>query len=129
MQTLRALGSQVLIDDFGTGYSGLSYLARLPVDSIKIDRSFISDLGKNTARTPIIDAVIELARKLNMKVVAEGVETQQQALLLQAHGCDYAQGYYYSRPVSARHCRVLLEKLRLERPLTETLITRVLHSA
>jgi len=129
LQTLRALGSQVLIDDFGTGYSGLSYLAKLPVDSIKIDRSFISDLGKNTARTPIIDSVIELARKLNMTIVAEGVETQQQALLLQAQGCDYAQGYFYSRPVSARHCRTLLEKLKLERPLTETLITRVLHSA
>jgi diguanylate cyclase (GGDEF)-like protein/PAS domain S-box-containing protein len=129
LQTLRALGSQVLIDDFGTGYSGLSYLARLPVDSIKIDRSFISDLGKNAARTPIIDAVIEMARKLNMTIVAEGVETQQQALILQEQGCDYAQGYFYSRPVSARHCRTLLEKLKLERPLTETLITRVLHSA
>ncbi len=129
LQTLRALGSQVLIDDFGTGYSGLSYLARLPVDSIKIDRSFISDLGKNAARTPIIDAVIEIARKLNMTVVAEGVETQQQAFILQEQGCDFAQGYFYSRPVSAQHCRTLLEKLKLERPLTETLITRVLHSA
>jgi diguanylate cyclase (GGDEF)-like protein/PAS domain S-box-containing protein len=129
LQTLRALGSKVLIDDFGTGYSGLSYLARLPVDCIKIDRSFISELGKNTARTPIIDAVIELARKLNMTIVAEGVETRQQATLLRAKGCDYAQGFFYSRPVSARHCRALLEKLRLERPLTETLVARVLHSA
>ncbi len=129
LQTLRALGSQVLIDDFGTGYSGLSYLARLPVDSIKIDRSFINDLGKNAARTSIIDAVIDMARKLNMTIVAEGVETQLQAQLLQVRGCDYAQGYFFSRPVSARHCRVLLEKLKLERPLTETLITRVLHSA
>ncbi len=129
LQTLRALGSQVLIDDFGTGYSGLSYLARLPVDSIKIDRSFINDLGKNAARTSIIDAVIDMARKLNMTVVAEGVESQQQAQLLQARGCDYAQGYFFSRPVSARHCRALLEKLKLERPLTETLITRVLRSS
>jgi diguanylate cyclase (GGDEF)-like protein/PAS domain S-box-containing protein len=128
LQTLRALGSQVLIDDFGTGYSGLNYLARLPVDCIKIDRSFISDLGKNAARTPIIDAVIEIARKLNMTIVAEGVETQQQALILQEQGCDFAQGYFYSRPVSAQHCRTLLEKLKLERPLTETLITRVLRS-
>ncbi len=129
LQTLRALGSQVLIDDFGTGYSGLSYLARLPVDSIKIDRSFINDLGKNAARTSIIDAIIDMARKLDMTIVAEGVETQQQAQLLQARGCDYAQGYFFSRPVSARHCRALLEKLKLERPLTETLITRVLRSS
>ena len=129
LQTLRALGSKVLIDDFGTGYSGLSYLAKLPVDTIKIDRSFISDLGKNTARTPIIDAVIEMARRLNMTVVAEGVETEQQAAMLQERGCEYAQGYFYSRPVSARHCRTMLEKLELERPLTETLMARVLHSA
>jgi diguanylate cyclase (GGDEF)-like protein len=129
LQTLRALGSKVLIDDFGTGYSGLSYLAKLPVDTIKIDRSFISDLGKNTARTPIIEAVIEMARRLHMTVVAEGVETEQQAKMLQAQGCEYAQGYFYSRPVNARHCRTLLEKLELERPLTETLMARVLHSA
>jgi diguanylate cyclase (GGDEF)-like protein len=129
LQTLRALGSKVLIDDFGTGYSGLSYLAKLPVDTIKIDRSFISDLGKNTARTPIIEAVIEMARRLNMTVVAEGVETEQQAAMLQTQGCEYAQGYFYSRPVSARHCRTLLEKLELERPLTETLMARVLYSA
>ena len=129
LQTLRAQGSQVLIDDFGTGYSGLSYLSRLPVDSLKIDRSFVNDLGRNIDRTPIIGAIIDMARKLRLTTVAEGVETAEQAALLRDLHCDYAQGFWYSKPVSARHCQALLEKLGWEQPLTATLLTRVLQSA
>ena len=127
LQTLRTLGSQVLIDDFGTGYSGLSYLTRLPVDSLKIDRSFVTDMGRATGRTPIIGAVIDMARRLNLTTVAEGVETAEQAAQLRDQGCDYAQGYHFSKPVSARHCRTLLEQLNRERPISETLVVRVVN--
>jgi diguanylate cyclase (GGDEF)-like protein/PAS domain S-box-containing protein len=128
LKTLRALGSQVLIDDFGTGYSSLSYLNRLPVDTLKIDRAFVRDLGTENSRTPLIHAVIDMARKLNLKTVAEGVETPEQAALLSEFGCDYAQGYLYSKPVSARQCRALLRELRRVRPLTETVMVRALAS-
>jgi predicted signal transduction protein with EAL and GGDEF domain len=128
LQTLRDLGSQVLIDDFGTGYSSLSYLNRLPVDTVKIDRAFIRDLGTDRAHTPIVDAVIDMARKLGLKTVAEGVETAEQAALLREQGCDYAQGYFYSKPVSARQCRSLLRELERARPLTETVMVRAIAS-
>jgi len=125
LRELRALGSQVLIDDFGTGYSSLSYLSRLPADIIKIDRAFVRDLGRSEEHSPIIRAIIDMAKRLNMKTVAEGVETSMQAAVLCELGCDYAQGFLYSKPVAAHHCRVLLEQLRRERPLTETMIMRV----
>jgi EAL domain-containing protein (putative c-di-GMP-specific phosphodiesterase class I) len=128
LQTLRDLGSQVLIDDFGTGYSSLSYLNRLPVDTVKIDRAFVRDLGANCTHTPIIDAVIDIARKLGLKTVAEGVETAEQAALLRDQGCDFAQGYLYSKPVSARQCRSLLRELERVRPLTETVMVRAIAS-
>jgi diguanylate cyclase (GGDEF)-like protein/PAS domain S-box-containing protein len=129
LKTLRALGSQVLIDDFGTGYSSLSYLNRLPVDTLKIDRAFVRDLGSANARTPLIHAVIDMAKRLNLNTVAEGVETPEQAVLLTEFGCDYAQGYLYSKPVGARQCRALLRELRRERPLTATVLVRALASA
>jgi diguanylate cyclase (GGDEF)-like protein len=125
LQTLRELGSQVLLDDFGTGYSSLSYLDRLPIDVIKIDRAFVRDLGSERAQSPVIPAVVDMARRLRLKTVAEGVETVAQAALLLELGCDYAQGYFYSKPVLAHHCRSLLEHLRRERPISETLITRI----
>ena len=128
LQTLRAMGSQVLIDDFGTGYSSLSYLNRLPVDTLKIDRAFVRDLGSENARTPLIHAVIDMARKLNLRTVAEGVETPEQAALLTEFGCDYAQGYLYSKPIGARACRALLRELRRARPLTETVMVRAIAS-
>ena len=125
LRELRSLGSQVLIDDFGTGYSSLSYLSRLPADIIKIDRAFVRDLGRSEEHSPIIRAIIDMAKRLNMKTVAEGVETPMQAAVLCELGCDYAQGFLYSKPVAAHHCRVLLQQLRRERPLTETMIMRV----
>ena len=125
LQTLRNGGSQVLIDDFGTGYSSLSYLDRLPVDILKIDRAFVRDMVREGGHSPIVDAVIDMARRLKLRTVAEGVETVEQAMLLRERGCDYAQGFFYSKPVSAQHCRSLLEQLRRERPLTETMVMRV----
>ena len=129
LQILRTMGSQILIDDFGTGYSGLSHLARLPVDSLKIDRSFINDVGRAEAGASIVGAVIDMAKKLKLSTVAEGVETQAQAMLLRDQGCDFAQGYHFSKPVSARHCKALLTQLGWEQPLTATLLTRTLRSA
>ena len=129
LQSLRNFGSQLLIDDFGTGYSGLSYLAHLPVDAIKIDRSFVSDVGRVDARASIVGAVIDMAKKLGMSTIAEGVETSTQAALLRAQGCDFAQGFYFSKPVSAHHCRTLFEQLGWERPNNSSLMTRVLRSS
>jgi diguanylate cyclase (GGDEF)-like protein/PAS domain S-box-containing protein len=98
LQALRQRGVCVTVDDFGTGYSSLSYLRNLPVDALKIDQSFIRQIstGDNTA---ILTAVIGIARNLNLRVVAEGVETLGEVAFLQAHHCDEAQGYYFSRPV------------------------------
>jgi diguanylate cyclase (GGDEF)-like protein/PAS domain S-box-containing protein len=129
LQSLRNFGSQLLIDDFGTGYSGLSYLAHLPVDAIKIDRSFVSDLGRVDARASIVGAVIGMAKKLGMATIAEGVETATQAALLRSQNCDYGQGFYFSKPVSAGHCRTLFEQLGWERPDNSNLMTRVLRTS
>jgi len=129
LEKLRSLGSQVLLDDFGTGYSSLSYLNRLPIDIVKIDRAFVRDLGNEEKPSPVIPAVVDMARRLHLKTVAEGVENAAQAAMLCDLGCDYAQGYFYSKPVLARHCRSLLEHLKHERPLSETLIARVVGAS
>ena len=102
---LRALGVRVAIDDFGTGYSGLSYLRRLPVDVVKIDRSFVHDLGSSGAATTLISSIIELARSMHLDVVAEGVETAEQATILRGLRCGQAQGFLYARPLPASDAR------------------------
>jgi len=99
LKALQSLGLQVALDDFGTGYSSLSYLARLPINSLKIDRSFIMQMSKGPEQMAIVSTVISLARALNLKVVAEGVETEEQATLLRLLRCDEAQGYLFGRPV------------------------------
>lgn len=99
LSILRGMGVTVAIDDFGTGYSSLSYLSRLPVDSLKIDRSFVAGAATDRESTAIVSTILAMARGLKLKVVAEGVETQEQANLLRLLKCDEAQGYYYSRPV------------------------------
>jgi len=88
------------IDDFGTGYSSLAYLKRFPVDTLKIDRAFITDVSSDNDDVAIVEAVLGLGKHFNMKVVAEGVEDEDQLLFLKSQGCDIAQGYFISRPMS-----------------------------
>lgn len=97
---LKQLGFKLSIDDFGTGYSSLSYLVRFPLDYLKIDRSFIQHIVSLDDKQAVVDAIIQMAHRLNMKVIAEGVESVQQLNILRKMGCDYIQGYYYSKPVS-----------------------------
>lgn len=98
---LKSLGVTIAIDDFGTGYSSLSYLTRLPVDKLKVDRSFVSNLPESPRHTAIATAIIAMAQRLRLQVVAEGVETQPQANFLHNHQCSIVQGYLYGRPVDA----------------------------
>ncbi|MDO9032811.1 MAG: EAL domain-containing protein [Hydrogenophaga sp.] len=105
---LRAQGVRVAIDDFGTRYSSLNYLRRFPVDSLKIDQSFVRDLSPDSAESPIIQAIIGIARGFNLHVVAEGVESEHQLQTLQALGCDEMQGYLLGRPMSAQSLGALL---------------------
>ena len=99
LSAIRALGVGLSLDDFGTGYSSLSYIAKLPVTTLKIDRSFIAAMSESAEHMAIVSAVISLARALNLKVVAEGVETQEQSNLLRLLRCDEAQGYFFGRPL------------------------------
>jgi diguanylate cyclase (GGDEF)-like protein/PAS domain S-box-containing protein len=109
LQTLRANGVQLAIDDFGTGFSSLSYLRRFPVDALKIDQSFVRQISTAPDETTIVTAIISMGRSLNLRVVAEGVETQEELSFLQAHQCDEAQGYYFGRPVPPAIFAKLLE--------------------
>jgi diguanylate cyclase (GGDEF)-like protein/PAS domain S-box-containing protein len=114
LRQLKLLKIGLEIDDFGTGYSSLSCLHLLPFDTLKIDRSFTSELGPGFEGTEIVRTILALARSLEMSVVAEGVETKEQVHTLTELGCDYAQGYYFSRPKSAQMTEALmLEKFRL----------------
>ncbi len=105
LRALKELGVQIAIDDFGTGYSSLAYLRRLPIDIIKIDRSFVRDLGTDDDNSVIVHATLAMAASLRLAVVAEGVETAAQEMLLQAQGCGGLQGYRYGRPVDADRFR------------------------
>jgi diguanylate cyclase (GGDEF)-like protein/PAS domain S-box-containing protein len=101
LRRLKAIGVTLSVDDFGTGYSSLAYLKRFPVDVLKIDRSFVSELGDDVADTAIVSSIITLAHALHMRAVEEGVETTQQYTQLRDHGCDRAQGYYIAKPLPA----------------------------
>ena len=119
LRALRSLGVTIAIDDFGTGFSSLSYLARLPVDTLKIDRSFITDMTASPEGLSLVSTIINLAHSLKLNVVAEGVETEEQARLLRLLGCDEMQGFLFSKPVPADTCE--------ERFLTPPLDRHAVH--
>ncbi|HBY85860.1 MAG TPA: GGDEF-domain containing protein, partial [Colwellia sp.] len=115
MRKLSSLGLTLALDDFGTGFSSLSYLKKLPLDIIKIDRSFVSGIGINDADEAIVDTTLVLAKRLNMHCIAEGVETVEQLNYLVAKQCHYIQGYLYSKPRSAKKImeNLLIDKTEL----------------
>lgn len=101
LQELSAMGLKLSIDDFGTGYSSLGYLRQFPVHKLKIDRSFVQAMTDDPDGMVIVATIINMAKSLRLKVIAEGVETEEQMLLLKAQNCDEVQGYYFSKPLSA----------------------------
>lgn len=114
LNRLKQLGFKLSIDDFGTGYSSLSYLVRFPLDILKIDRSFIQHISSLDDKQAIVDAIIQMSHRLKMKVVAEGVENNQQIQLLEEMGCDIIQGYYYSKPLPFDELLEFLEYWEVE---------------
>jgi len=113
---LRALGVQIQLDDFGTGYSSLSYLHRMPIQALKIDRSFISTMCENPMNASIVNTIVALARTLGMQAIAEGVETANQLELLRGLNCDAGQGYHWAKPLDPARAFELLEEQRFCRP-------------
>lgn len=110
LEAIHALGVRIAIDDFGTGYSSLAYLKRFPLDALKIDQTFVRDITSDTSDAAIVEASVSLAHKLDLEVVAEGVETEQQLAFLYAQGCDLVQGYYFGRPVTISEFIRLLQQ-------------------
>jgi EAL domain-containing protein (putative c-di-GMP-specific phosphodiesterase class I) len=99
LQAIRDMGVTIAIDDFGTGFSSLSYLSKLPVDTLKIDRSFVTDMTVSPEGLALVSTIINLAHSLKLKVVAEGVETEEQSRLLRLLDCDEMQGFLFSKPL------------------------------
>jgi EAL domain-containing protein (putative c-di-GMP-specific phosphodiesterase class I) len=115
LEQLKALGVHLLMDDFGTGHASLSYLHRLPISTIKIDRYFVARIDSNSECLEIVRTILNLSRSLNMDVVAEGVENSEQREVLQALGCEFVQGYLFSKPVDAAEAeRMLVANRALE---------------
>ncbi|OOZ37915.1 putative bifunctional diguanylate cyclase/phosphodiesterase, partial [Solemya elarraichensis gill symbiont] len=108
MLALKSIGVTLTIDDFGTGYSSLSYLTQLPIDAIKIDRAFVSNMDETNHDKAIVQMIMQLAQELGFKVVAEGVETEKQKEFLTDMGCDLLQGFLFSRPIPASEYQKLV---------------------
>ncbi len=108
LRALKAIGVRLVLDDFGTGYSSLSYLTRLPLDALKVDRSFVAALGSESSDSAITEAIIAMARALSLAVVGEGAETPAQVAELRRLGCEFAQGYIFSEPLAAGEITALL---------------------
>ena len=117
---LRQLGIRLALDDFGTGYSSLSYLARFPIGHLKIDRSFIGELGSENEQTALVRSVVELARAMNMKTVAEGIERPEQLRRIVELGCDFGQGYLLALPLDAESAAQLLTTAATVQSVLET---------
>jgi EAL domain-containing protein (putative c-di-GMP-specific phosphodiesterase class I) len=100
LNELRAMGIHVAIDDFGIGYSSLSYIVRLPIDSIKIDKSFVQNITSSKEAQAIVSTIINLCKTLNLNVIAEGIESKMELDYLRMNQCDIGQGYYFSKPIS-----------------------------
>jgi len=115
LHSVKALGVHISVDDFGTGYSSLSYLKRFPIDIVKIDRSFIHDVTSDQESAALVEAIIAMSHSLNLKVVAEGIETLDQQAFLQNLKCDYGQGFYFSRPAPSADMETFLRDFRLDR--------------
>ncbi len=111
MNRLRSLGVELSLDDFGTGYSSLSYLHRLPVSYLKVDRSFISQMIESAENSEIVSTIVKLAQNLKMKIIAEGIETEEQLVQLQILGCEYGQGYLFAKPMDAVAAVVIIKNL------------------
>jgi len=107
------MGLKLAVDDFGIGYSSLSYLKTFPVSKLKIDRSFVNDIGVHADDEAIALAIISMAKSLNLKVVAEGVETERQMAFLRKHDCDQIQGYYFSKPISSDQLTAMVRGIKL----------------
>jgi EAL domain-containing protein (putative c-di-GMP-specific phosphodiesterase class I) len=112
---LKSFGASLALDDFGTGYSSLSYLQRFPCDTIKVDRSLVRDSGLNGSTPMILRSIVALSHELGKEVVAEGVETAEDAAYLRSIGCEYGQGFYYGEPMSPKEVADLLAALALHR--------------
>ena len=113
LNKLRGMGIHVSLDDFGTGYSSLNYLKRLPIDTLKIDKSFVDNITVDAKDEIIAKAIIELAHKMDLEIIAEGVEYAQQFNFLKKHKCDKLQGFLFSKPVSAEEFQQLLIEERI----------------
>jgi EAL domain-containing protein (putative c-di-GMP-specific phosphodiesterase class I) len=109
LRELKSLGVQLSLDDFGTGYSSLNYLRQFPLDTLKIDRSFINGITAGSQDWMLVKTMINLAANFRLRVIAEGVETREQADFLRAHDCDEMQGYYFSKPLPPEQMAALLE--------------------
>ena len=110
LNELSTMGVHLSIDDFGTGYSSLDRLKRLPFQTLKVDQSFVIGINSDTDDAAIVTAIIAMAHSLNLKVIAEGIETEEQLAFLQAQGCDEVQGHLFSEPISAEGLTQLLQK-------------------